>query len=163
MRETRRPIMPEPIKRAAIYRNMKKNGGRLICAETGDELSEADILNRRIHVDHRPSLALRYRNEFGGYEPAANDLDHLDVVSAHGHIFRTAKRRGLFRGDQTEIAHSRAMRRKQAEHEAVMAAKARGEPKPRDPFKRKIKSRPVPGSKASGWKKPVRGPAVRRS
>lgn len=104
-----RPLMPEPIKRAAIFRNMHKNGGHLVCEETGERLTEADILNHRIHIDHNPPLGLRYRDE-NGYHPPANDLSYLDVVSAVGHNIRTHKRRGLYHGDQTQIAKVKRLR-----------------------------------------------------
>jgi hypothetical protein len=159
---TTRPIMPEPVKRAALYRNMRKNGGKLICEETKDELTEDDILSRRIHIDHSPPLELRARDEFGHHKPAPNDLNHLEVVSAVGHIRRTSKRRGLYRGDQTEIAHSRKLRAGMDDHRARMDAKAGIAEIPKQRHKPKLRSRPVPGSKASGWKKPLRGPAVRR-
>lgn len=105
----KRPHMSEAVKRAAIFRNMHANGGHLVCEETSERLTEADLLNGRVHIDHNPPLALRYRDEYGNYRPPANDLSHLDVVSAAGHIFRTAKRRGLYHGDQTQIAKSRRM------------------------------------------------------
>jgi hypothetical protein len=150
----KRPTMPEPVKRAAIFRNMHKNGGHLICEETKAVLTEEDLLNRRVHIDHDPPLELRARDDNGNHYPAANDLDYLEVVSAIGHLYRTSKRRGLFRGDQTEIARSRKVRLSVAEHKARMAAKMSGEDLPKR-NKRQWPSRPI---QSRGFEKPVPSP-----
>lgn len=125
---TKRPTMPEPVKRAVLYRNLRKHHGRLVCEETGGELTEDDILSRRLHFDHVPPLALRYKDDDGNYHPSANDPNHIEICSAVGHIHRTSKRRGLFRGDQTEIAKSRRIRLSSACHKQLMKAKVGLEP-----------------------------------
>jgi hypothetical protein len=130
----RRPKMPPAVRIAVVFKNMQRNSGRLICEETGHVFSIDDILGGRLHIDHNPALALRDRDSEGGYIPDANDTGFLEVCNAVGHIYRTSKRKGLFRGDQTEIAHSRKVRLKNAEFAARMREKAGGEPAPVKPL-----------------------------
>lgn len=105
-----RPTMPVGVRLAVLYRNMRKHAGRLVCEETGAELTEEDIRAGLVHIDHVPPLGLRYKDQEGKYHPDANDLTCLEVCGLVGHRIRTSKRRGLFRGDQTEIAKLRRLR-----------------------------------------------------
>lgn len=129
-----RPYMPEAIKRAAIVHNMERNEGKLICAETGMQISSIDVGTGKIAFDHSPALALRRRipgingeepddTDASSYEPHANDPRYLDVVLVEGHAYRTNKKRGLNRGDQTQIAHGRKVRSSMQKHRDAMAAK----------------------------------------
>lgn len=112
-----RPNIPEPVKRAVIYLNVCKNRGWLKCAETGNDLYLGDLLFGRVHFDHNPPLALRKRDprpryalsddfdkDPSTYDPHANDVRFIDVVGVEGHKIRTNKKRGLYHGDQTQIA-----------------------------------------------------------
>jgi len=148
-----RPLIPEPVKRAAIWLNMARNSGYLLCAETGQGLNEHDLMAARVHFDHAPPLKLRARigdnpddRDPASYRPHANDPAFIDVVSVAGHGTRTNKKRGLYRGDKTQIAKMKRLR---------------GETKPRP--KRKIPSRPLATNRNGGWKKPLHGNAVRRA
>lgn len=150
-----RPTMTESTKRAALIRAAK---GAIKCAETGRVLTIDDALKRRVHLDHRPPLALRDYDELTRkYRPDANDPYFIDVVSAEGHSVRTHKKSGLSRGDLTEMAHGRRLREGNALYQARMAAKAEGRPKPERKCQ-KIKSRGFDKT----LKKPMRGPTVRR-
>jgi hypothetical protein len=140
--------MPVAVRCAAIFLNMQRNGGRLVCEETGRELTLDDILGRRVHIDHAPPLALRDRDAEGAFRPEANDPRFLEVVHAVGHLHRTSKRRGLFRGDLTEIARSRKVRMKNAEFAARMREKAGGPAAPRKPKTRL--------QRAAAWAKKVK-------
>jgi hypothetical protein len=92
-------------------------------------------------LDHRPPLALRYRDaETGRYEPAANDPRYLRWLAPEPHATATFKNNGTGRGDLTAIAHVKRTVRKQAEHQARVVAKVTGEPAPQR-RKQKIPSR----------------------
>lgn len=137
---------------------IRAGGGAIKCAETGKVITVDDALKRRVHIDHNPPLALRaFDITTNDYIPHANDVEHLDVVSAEGHAIRTNKKRGLYRGDQGEIAHGRRLRKGFELHQARMAAKAEGLTKP-ERKRQKIKSRGFDRT----LKKPTRGDVVRR-
>lgn len=149
---TKRPPIPEPVKRAAIYLNMRRNGGELVCCETGEQMNDDDLLKGRVHFDHNPPLALRYRYPDGTYRPDANDVRYLDVCLAKGHQIRTNKKRGLSPGDQTEIARQRKVRAHTDEVAALNERKAGRAPldpgvQPKPKTKRSIPSRPFPKGK----------------
>lgn len=154
-----RPPMPEGVKRAGLIRAM---GYGLRCAETGDDISPEDAIAGRIHFDHNPPLALReYDEATGKYKPDANDILFIDVVSVKGHAIRTHKRRGLNRGDLTQIAHGRRLRKKTELHHARMAAKGGIEAKP-ERQKQKIKSRGFQTNRNGDFKQKMGGRTERR-
>jgi hypothetical protein len=93
-------------------------------------------------LDHRPPLALRYRDPATGrYEPDANDPRYLRWMEAKTHAEATFKDNGTGRGDISAIAHRRRVSRKQGEHEERMAAKLTGAEPARKRPKQKIRSR----------------------
>lgn len=141
-----RPPMPERIKRAVIVMNMMKNEGFLRCAETSMVVSVAEVMTSGLHFDHNPPLGLRFFDEERGeYRPPANDPKFIDAVSLIGHGIRTNKKRGLYHGDQTQIA--------KVDRIAAGGRKARGP---------KIKSRGFQTNRKGKFKKPMAGPTVRR-
>jgi len=159
-----RPHMPGRIKLAVLFLNMAQNGGVLLCDEFKRPITFSEICDGEIHFDHTPPLKLRFFNkETQKYEPHANDPDFIKVTSVEGHSFRTNKKRGLYHGDQTQIAHNRRLQENCADHNAAMLAKARGEKIERKKKGRKVKSRGFQTNKDGKWKKPLHGPAVRRN
>lgn len=110
-------------------------GYHICCAETGEFIGPDQI--DQLERDHNPPLILReYDEKTGLYTPDANDPNHIDLVSIEGHKRRTNQRRGLNRGDQTEHAHRRSIRAKEAAHKDAMANKRPGKGrKPRGQIK----------------------------
>lgn len=98
------------------------------------------------NYDHRPPLALRPLNETEtDYDPPQHDPEFIDALAPRCHAQRTygGRSRGTsINSDAHAIAKSD---RVELSREG------------------KRKFRPMPGSRASGWKKPIYGPAVRRT
>lgn len=129
--------------------------GSIICAETREPITPEDALKGNLRFDHRPPWSEREQNpETLDTIPPANDPDAIHLVKARGHDIRTfgpggEKRTTTLGSDAHSRAKTRRVQKANAEHEATMAAKANGEPKPKAKFKRKFPSRPVAGSRNS--------------
>lgn len=157
----KRPAIPWRVVLAAAIRQA---GGSIPCAETGEPITEKEALNKKTGVqrDHNPPLALRpYDEESGTYEPDANNALFIDIVSYKGHNIRTHKRRGLARGDQTEIAHVKRVSKKHKAHLDRMSDKSKKKEDKKQG--KKLRSRPFMTNRDSKWKKPMGGkPAEHR-
>lgn len=89
-------------------------------------------------LDHRPPLAMRYRNPDGSYEPDANDPRYLRWLAPETHAEATFKDNGTGRGDLSNIAHLKRSRAKHERHIAAMQAKLGMNPAPqKEGFKRR--------------------------
>lgn len=125
------PTRPRIPQSKIIALCIRQAGGSIPCAETGEPITVTEALAGRVHIDHVPPLSQRGRTEDGGYIPDANNIAHLDLVSADGHKIRTFERRGLQRGDLTENAHQTRVAEKHAAHLGAMEGKRPGVPRER--------------------------------
>jgi hypothetical protein len=101
-------------------------------------LTEADI-----DWSHEPALGLRAINDAGtDYIPPQHDPAFIFIRPRADHDRITFKDNGTGRGDLSGIAHVKRIRRREADHLAVIAAKLLGgEPPVPVRRKRKIASR----------------------
>lgn len=94
-----------------------------------------------IDWSHEPALGLRAINEAGtDYDPPQLDPRYLFIRDRAEHDHLTFEDNGTGRGDLTAIAHVKRTVRKQAEHQARVAAKVTGEEPPPRRRKQAIRS-----------------------
>lgn len=97
-----------------------------------------------VHLDHSPPLALREWDEKAQDTiPPASDPKHLVWMATEAHREKTSGRKNVTAAG-SDI------------HAIAKVKRLNGE-KPRKP-----KGKPLPGTKASGWKRPMRGKASKR-
>jgi hypothetical protein len=99
-------------------------------------------LGTSIEIDHRPPLyARKFDTDTNDTVPSAGDPAYLEVITSDVHAVRTHGTKATSYGSD---AHQRAKERR------LSGATP------------KRQSRPMPGTKASGWKKKISGKVERR-
>lgn len=116
---------------------------------------------RLIEWDHNPPLAMRAIDpETGDFIPHQHDPEFLEPMLPEQHAEKTHGKKGVAgSGDISRISKAKRLAEQEEEFRRRLMAKREGE-KPREEKRRE--SRPMPGSKASGWRRPMRKPPERR-
>jgi hypothetical protein len=138
---------------ALILDKIDRAGKPIVSREEAAGMTAAEIIElfrKRIRDDHIAPVSVSKNNH----------VSNRQLITIEDHAEKTAR-------DVPQIAKTRRIEKEHAEFRRRVLAKAGGQDAPpgageqRRP-KAKIKSRPLPGTKASGWKRKMNGELVRR-